>query len=189
MCAGDGSSEDIPYKQVLLETLDRIGCGGLVLDSHNNVSTANSVAIEIIRRWSNSPLEGDDELAKAISQLLITMSPPSTEDDRMTAWQNSEYPLAIFRVPTGEDVVMVLVDLGTSLQPSAKTLRRMFKLTSAESKLALGVARGSSPDELAQEIGVRKTTVRSQLASVFSKTQTHRQGQLVALLARLSILR
>jgi DNA-binding CsgD family transcriptional regulator len=184
----DRPSQDVPYKQVLLETLDRIGCGGLVLDSHNNVSATNSVALDIIRRWTDSPLQGDDELAKAVRQLLFAMSSPSTGEDWMTAWQNSEQPLAIFRVPTGEDTVLVLVDLGSRLQPSAKALRGMFGLTSAESNLALGLARGFSPDELAHQIGVRKNTVRSQLAGVFSKTQTHRQGELVALLARLSIL-
>jgi DNA-binding CsgD family transcriptional regulator len=184
----DRAPENISYKQVLLETLDRIGCGGLVLDRHENLFAANSVAMEIVSRLSDRALSKGDDLATAVRRLLSSISTVSKEEDWVTSWQNSEYPLAIFRVPTGEDVVLILVDLGTRLQPSAKTLRSMFGLTSAESNLALGLARGSSPDELARQAGVRKTTVKSQLASVFNKTQTNRQGQLVALLARISIL-
>jgi DNA-binding CsgD family transcriptional regulator len=185
---GEPSNNDVSYKQALLETLNRIGCGGLVLDDHNNVSAANSVAVEMIRRWADLTPEGDNQLATVTKRLLNSMSRPSPGDGWVAAWQNSECPLAMFRVPIGEDIVIVLVDLETSLQPSATVLRRMFGLTSGESRIALGLARGCSSDALAQEIGVRKTTVRSQLASVFSKTQTRRQAQLVALLARLSIL-
>lgn len=37
----------------------------------------------------------------------------------------------------------------------------------------------------AEELGVKRETVRNQLKSMFAKTETHRQGQLVALLSTL----
>jgi DNA-binding CsgD family transcriptional regulator len=182
----------LEYRTLLLETLDRIGCGGVVLDGEQNVVAVSAVAIDILKRRIDGHTEKSDadeaKIASRITQFLNAIALPREEEDWVTVWQSAENPLAIIRIPTGEDTVLMLVDVGTRLQPSTETLRRMFGLTSAESKLALGLASGSSPNDLALQIGVRKTTIRSQLASVFSKTQTTRQGELVALLARVSIL-
>jgi DNA-binding CsgD family transcriptional regulator len=54
--------------------------------------------------------------------------------------------------------------------------------------LAVQITRGDTPADIARETGVSIATVRSQLASVFAKTQTGRQAELVALLARVAIL-
>jgi DNA-binding CsgD family transcriptional regulator len=180
--------EGLPYRELVLDILDRIGCGAVVLDNNRDVVAINSVAIEIVNRRIPNFADGSYSGAvKAIKKLLDSTCWP-LDNDWVPAWQRTDNPLALIRIPSKEDIVLVLVDVGSRLQPSKGTLRRLFGLTSAESKLALGLAAGSSPDELAREIGVRKTTVRTQLASVFSKTQTSRQGELVALLARISIL-
>ena len=50
------------------------------------------------------------------------------------------------------------------------------------------IASGATPAEIAADNLVSMATVRSQLASVLAKTQTRRQAELVALLARLAIL-
>jgi DNA-binding CsgD family transcriptional regulator len=64
----------------------------------------------------------------------------------------------------------------------------MFGLTKAELKLASAIASGFTPTDLAREWRISRATVRSQLASIFAKTHTHRQAELVALLARVSLL-
>jgi DNA-binding CsgD family transcriptional regulator len=64
----------------------------------------------------------------------------------------------------------------------------MFGLTPAEERLAVQITRGDTPADIARETGVSIATVRSQLAAVFAKTQTGRQAELVALLARVAIL-
>lgn len=67
-------------------------------------------------------------------------------------------------------------------------LQRYFALTPAEARLAQIIAVGSGPEEAAKTFGVKLSTVRSQLAAVFYKTRTKRQGQLVALLSLLAHL-
>jgi DNA-binding CsgD family transcriptional regulator len=57
------------------------------------------------------------------------------------------------------------------------------KLTPAEARIALGIARGDALAAIAEAHGISIATARTQLKSVFAKTGTHRQGQLVALLA------
>ena len=64
-------------------------------------------------------------------------------------------------------------------------LRRLFELSAKEAELAVMLMHGHSLQEAAEQRQVSITTVRSQLASLFRKTGTTRQGQLIALLAQL----
>jgi DNA-binding CsgD family transcriptional regulator len=65
------------------------------------------------------------------------------------------------------------------------SLVKAFGLTPAEARLAALIAEGRSPGEAAEKLGVAYATVRNQLKAVFAKTDTRRQSELVALLARL----
>jgi DNA-binding CsgD family transcriptional regulator len=67
----------------------------------------------------------------------------------------------------------------------AQTLRELFRLTHAEVKLATVLLEGKSLSEAANLNQVGRETVRSQLKSIFHKTGTRRQSELIALLLRL----
>ena len=67
----------------------------------------------------------------------------------------------------------------------AARLSSLFALSAREAELAMLLLEGCSLQEAAERRGVRITTARSQLAGLFRKTGTTRQGQLIALLARL----
>jgi DNA-binding CsgD family transcriptional regulator len=64
-------------------------------------------------------------------------------------------------------------------------LRQAFQLTASEARLALCLAAGKSLEETALDMAIVLETVRSHLKSVFRKTGTHRQGELIALISRL----
>ncbi len=59
-------------------------------------------------------------------------------------------------------------------------LRVLYALTPSEVRVAAGLAEGRSLSDIAAEAGIQVTTVRNQLKSVFAKTSTPRQGELVA---------
>lgn len=61
-------------------------------------------------------------------------------------------------------------------------LAQLYGLTRAEARLAQIVASGGSLREAARQLGVAQSTVRSQLKSIFGKTNTNRQSELVRLL-------
>lgn len=65
---------------------------------------------------------------------------------------------------------------------STERVRKMFNLTAAEAHLAAALCRGATLDEVAAERKVSAHTVKSQLKSVFLRTGTNRQTELVALL-------
>jgi len=72
--------------------------------------------------------------------------------------------------------------LGPKPGPPAAILAKTFRLTPSEAKLACIIARGAPPDIAARELKISRETARNQLKSVFAKTDTHRQSELVALL-------
>ncbi|WP_137940070.1 hypothetical protein [Chitinivorax sp. B] len=83
-------------------------------------------------------------------------------------------------------LAMVLVsDPRKTRRGAAAQLRALFGLTPAEATLALELAAGRSLNELSEETGRSVDTLRTQLKCVFSKTDTHRQSELVSLLLRL----
>jgi DNA-binding CsgD family transcriptional regulator len=69
--------------------------------------------------------------------------------------------------------------------PSSSLLAKTFGLTPAEARLASIISEGISPEKAAEELGIARETARNQLKAIFGKTGTHRQSELVAILARL----
>jgi DNA-binding CsgD family transcriptional regulator len=87
--------------------------------------------------------------------------------------------------PSPEQEVHALVTLnalGPKPGPPAEIIAKTFHLTPSEAKLACIIARGAPPYIAARELKISKETARNQLKSVFAKTDTHRQSELVALL-------
>ena len=82
-------------------------------------------------------------------------------------------------------LILLLTDLRSSLRPEATQLCAAFGLTAAEAKLAAKVASGVGVNGAAASLGVSRETARSQLKAVFAKTNTRRQAELAALVARL----
>lgn len=64
-------------------------------------------------------------------------------------------------------------------------LVEVYRLTPAEARLAAELLSGDSLALIAQRLGISHETARSHLGSIFEKTGTHRQAQLVRLLASL----
>jgi DNA-binding CsgD family transcriptional regulator len=59
----------------------------------------------------------------------------------------------------------------------------LFDLTPAEARVAQGIGRAFTVDDLAKSLGVTTETVRRQLKAVLGKTGARRQSELVSLLA------
>jgi len=78
--------------------------------------------------------------------------------------------------------LVTLNALGPKPGPPAAILAKTFRLTPSEAKLACIIARGAPPQIAARELKISRETARNQLKSVFAKTDTHRQSELVALL-------
>jgi DNA-binding CsgD family transcriptional regulator len=82
------------------------------------------------------------------------------------------------------EALLLLTDPGAKLFVSTRQLQQLFDLTAAEANVAQALAQGTSLQGYAAVEGITEGTARIQLKSVFAKTNTHKQAELVALLAR-----
>ncbi|AWN44586.1 LuxR family transcriptional regulator [Methylobacterium durans] len=88
----------------------------------------------------------------------------------------------------GPHTLLVLVDLEGAPTANRAALERVFGLTPAEGRLAALLAAGATTAEAAEAQGLSVATIRAQLGSIFAKTHTRRQAELVMLIMRLSAL-
>jgi DNA-binding CsgD family transcriptional regulator len=79
-------------------------------------------------------------------------------------------------------IAVVVRKPGQSKGDTARRLQAVFTLTPAEAALAASLAGGRSLADHAGERGIAVSTARSQLKALFAKTNTNRQGELVAML-------
>lgn len=72
-------------------------------------------------------------------------------------------------------------------RPPREVLSSLFGLTRAESRVALLLTDGHSMREIAEMIGVKASTLKSQLSSIYRKTNTSRQSDLMRLMMQLAV--
>jgi DNA-binding CsgD family transcriptional regulator len=84
---------------------------------------------------------------------------------------------------------LVIVPIAAPKDAQASLLEGLFDLTPGEARVASALAAGVEIETAASNFGVSAATVRSQLKSIFAKTGTRRQSDLVAILATTQTLR
>lgn len=83
-----------------------------------------------------------------------------------------------------EPVVALFINNPDSpLELDDKLLMQCYGLTLAEAKLAVALLGGQTPGDYAQAQSISHNTVKTQLKQVLAKTGTHRQAELIQLLA------
>ena len=104
-----------------------------------------------------------------VTRCLISPMHPGTAPGDFNAHPT---PLAIvyFQDPLGD----IEVDLDSLMQ--------LFELSEAEARVAAGIAKGLSPQQIADNHFLSVHTVRTQLKSTFQKTGTMRQSELAKLM-------
>jgi DNA-binding CsgD family transcriptional regulator len=184
----------------LLETLNRMGCGGIILTTGGEVYALNDRAMAILRRelaLSEDTVAALPDGGRAVMKALLARAETRFRLDAENWVQLDRLgkrSLVLHAMPlpevaiAGPHTVVILIDLDELPPIKQTTLETMFGLTPAEARLATLLTGGATPSEAAVSQGLSVATVRSQLASIFAKTRTHRQAELVALVARLSIL-
>ncbi len=87
-----------------------------------------------------------------------------------------------------EHFLMTMTAPADHLSADPLFLGSMFNLTPAEARLAAAMVTGRPLKEIAQSFDLSVETLRSQLKSMFRKTQTDSQGDLIALLHRVATI-
>src|SRR5208283_4957193 len=182
-----------------IAALNAMRLPAIALDQHGLVADANAAAEAVFdeninikdrRLFVRNP-DARTLLKNAVDQLKALSRLDSLALEPVIVPRMDKLPVIVriwpFDGPAhqpGQDVraLLTLNALGPRPGPSAAILAKTFRLTPSEAKVACIIARGAPPDVAARELKISRETARNQLKSVFAKTDTHRQSELVALL-------
>lgn len=174
--------------------LDRLACGVVSIDRQRRIRFINETARRVLDREESPCTGADSERYRNALGILLDRTKCRITTGALF-WVAVSHRCAITEVieersksASEDENVIILLDLDSSAMPTLAALRRIFGLTSAEANLAIAMTQGISPDVIAANRSVSRTTIRSQLAAVFAKTQTRRQAELVVRLGRLAIV-
>jgi len=87
------------------------------------------------------------------------------------------------------NVLCLIAPLDRRRIATAKQLMVMFGLSAAEARLARALCHGDSLEEYATDQGLKLPTVKTQLRSIFVKTETERQSSLIRVLSGIPVVR
>lgn len=186
----------------ITDGLQLIGRPVLALDWQGFVVGTNQAAEQIFdadvsienQRLIVRDAQASAKLDTLIDQMRNTPDTLPLATEPIAVFRRTKRPIVMQVLPVsgaartpflGARVLLLLSDLERTVEFPGKVLARTFKLTPSETELATLVATGMSVEQAAEQLGIARETARNQLKMIFSKTNTHRQGELVALLTKL----
>ena len=170
-----------PVAQTMLDTSNGIVLEGSCLASLGGNDTLQRLIASCARATGplRGPLGGSFEVRRGPHRvpLRLTVTPLRSKDLAVEiSWLGLRTPVAL----------VTITDPEISRRRLVQDLHERFGLTAAEAGLAAEIAKGDGRDAAARRRGISVTTARAQLSSIFEKTGTHRQAELVHLLLKLS---
>lgn len=191
-------------EEAVVTVLGSIGCGAMLLNAKGRVIQTNERARRYLgveldirgqgfsdRRAPNGTIQNALRAALRASAELVPQMGRYIVVPRAEARPLILRCLALPDGPAegaGRTVALILLDMEDCPLPDPELLRDIFLFTPAEVRLASRLSCGESLEDIAGKLGLSLGTVRVQLKSLFLKTGTRRQGELVALLAHLARL-
>jgi DNA-binding CsgD family transcriptional regulator len=183
----------------MLDALEQMSCGAILINGSGRVIRLNAHARQHIGRCLGlsdgrlSALSGraNDGLQRLIDSASRSDVAGQSDPEILALPRPGRRPLLVHAAPivrSAQDVfrcagaILMLVEPDEPREPAEPVLRQAFGLTPVEAQIALGLARGQDLQEIATNRAVSVGTVRMQIKSIFQKTETHRQAELVALL-------
>ena len=187
--------------RAMVETLDRLSAGCILLDASGRVSMVNHAARLILDAKDGIALEGESvtlgtasdrrDLTKLIAGALgIASGAHLLPGCSMLVHRPSlRRPYSLMVSPLGRNASSILQSPATLMvvitDPETpgqlESLCLMYRLTKKEALLASVLFGGSNLSQAADQLGVTINTAKTHLSRIFSKTGVRRQSELVRL--------
>jgi DNA-binding CsgD family transcriptional regulator len=191
-------------RAVYLAVIDRIGIGVALVDADATVLTTNAIGREILESRNGLAIvngrltASTPSIARALEQYIRAGAEAQTQPPRERGQplalerHDTLSPLTVIvhpgpgfepvNAPLRRSAIVVMRDPDRRASVSAHVVAELFGLTPAEATLATLLAQGFDLDEAATELDIRRNTARSQLQSIFMKTNANRQSELVRMI-------
>jgi len=191
------------HQAVAEEVLARIDAAVFALDARCRIMSLNAGGEALLRGASGlSVSQGrlrlqdgllDQRMAQMVRTSVSTASGhPVPPGAAMVVPRDGRLPLTMIVAPLRplgigvqtQPLALVIVRDPEAATLSTTALRELFGFTRSEAVIARDLASGLSLDDVAERRGIGAATARSHLKRILSKTDTHRQAEAVALIAR-----
>lgn len=204
----DGPSHAAGFEQVFARSaLDRLSLALLLATANGHVTFANRASVALLSHRDGLRLGShaghgrlifvDKELQQCFGSLLASPGGPH-EDARPIAGLRvprpsgrPDYVVQVARLgppsPHENRAAIFVTDPCEEHRLDAQLFESVYGLTAAELRIAEGLLGDQPLCEIARALNIRESTARSQLLSLFRKTRTSRQAQLVKLLMALRL--
>lgn len=191
--------------EVCAAALDALSAGLVLLSPQGRVLHVNPAAEAIVRRADGlSIVQGRlgapgraqaQALARLVGRVCGCSGPPECGALQLVR-PSGKRPLQLVAVPLRVRERPAMADAPSAAvsalcfisghehqtQDAHTVLPQIFGLSPAETRLAVSLLDGGSLREFAERQAISVNTARTQLTSLFAKTGTHRQGELVTVL-------
>jgi DNA-binding CsgD family transcriptional regulator len=188
------------------EALNQLNAGLFLLANDGRISFANRMAQALLRQGEGIKSLGgklvatqqqdrgrfSEFIARAAGQATGTHMVQATRVEReaghrpLQAWAAPlpTHPGNFLTQSSLSDLMLVVIDPELSAAPPVEALKALYGLTDAEARLTCGLLEGARLEDYADRVGISMNTARTHLKSVFAKTDTDRQSELMRLLSR-----
>jgi DNA-binding CsgD family transcriptional regulator len=188
----------------MLDAFSRLGLSAIVLDHDGRVVELNDEAkkylgscIRIVDgRLAGVDRQSSEQLQSLIATAAQPQGPGASQDSFVLLPGLGVRPVIAYAtsIPSVRNqeavvlgIIILLVSQDSHREPDRRLLEALFAFTPAELRLAVALARGLDLQSIAQTRNTTVGTLRVHLKSIFEKTNTSRQAELILLLARLSL--
>ena len=190
-----------------IEVLDRLAYGVMLLDEQTKVTYKNRIANWILAQQDGLYLDNNghknqlkthiktaqSRLDAAISDIVTHKKQHRVVADIAIPRPSGNLPFILQMSPmlnaqVGKTKGIIFIkDAQNSQICSASTLQAAFGLTESEAQIALLSSQFQTVEEIAGKRNVGVSTVKTQLSTIFEKTQTASRAELVRLMMMLAM--
>jgi DNA-binding NarL/FixJ family response regulator len=194
---GTRASPDRGWHNVLA-SLDRLGVTAFIVNASGTVHQQNNSARNLLAgdeaiSVANSHLRFSDPALNATLESALRKATQAARRSSLfpvRAGKNEVYEVNVSPLqPAGDNerapvlplALVVIARPRPDAERIARRVRRLYGLTEAEARVVSALTLGETVEQIAVAHGVRVSTVRAQVRSIFEKTGVHRQTDLVRL--------
>lgn len=189
-------------------TLDAVSFGVVIVDENLHILHANAASEAMLAEGSSLRVQqGALSLQHGPAESVLRDAVERAARDEATIGQKG---IGVqMRGAGGEALVMHVLPLHSGatrpglvaravaaifIAPAARPLHMpidalalLYDLTPAETRVLELICDGAAPDQIAAQLGLARSTIRTHLNHIFDKTGCRRQAELIALAARFSL--
>ncbi len=190
----------------LADVLEKSGRGIFLVDEEGRIRHANRAGREIVAKNDgltdkNSVLAATGRIQKRKFDAMLRAAAAPDREKRASGSLllprlSRRHPLSMIAMPLNAETgapfhsrplaLVCISDPEQGAQISQTRICDLFDFTPAEAKVAMELLAAEEPKAIAESLSISINTVRVHMASIFRKTHTNRQAELVRLLMQMA---